>query len=343
MEIQDIYTTNELSLEICDFIHLPNFLNLTVKKKLQPLFINQNNDLYILNNNLKPGSIIFTDNHYMPSFFKHFEHIHIPFFLVSANSDRSCPYYKSTEKCETILNNPNLIKWFSVNVAINHPKLIPIPIGIPRTIPKIYENGNGIEKYMGWDASVKINDVKNLLVNTISTEVKDFNEIIKQNFLKHKPEFLYSRMTLENSDNPFHDYKEIRRVIIKSLQKNNFALQTDIIPFENYYQELSNYKVCLSLPGAGLDCYRTWESMYLGVVPIVLKTPGMEELFTNLPVILLEYHELEYLTPQRVYEEYITILKKIFTNKINFNKLKLCYWIELIKTTKINYILENFY
>ena len=83
--------------------------------------------------------------------------------------------------------------------------------------------------------------------------------------------------------------------------------------------------------------------MYLGVVPIVLKTPGMEELFTNLPVILLEYHELEYLTPQRVYEEYITILKKIFTNKINFNKLKLCYWIELIKTTKINYILENFY
>jgi hypothetical protein len=38
---------------------------------------------------------------------------------------------------------------------------------------------------------------------------------------------------------------------------------------------LSEYKFVLSPPGNGLDTHRTWEAMYLGVVPIVKDSSAM--------------------------------------------------------------------
>ena len=42
-----------------------------------------------------------------------------------------------------------------------------------------------------------------------------------------------------------------------------------------YYQQLSNSSVffTLSPPGFGLDVHRTWEALYLGLIPIVWKSP----------------------------------------------------------------------
>ena len=43
------------------------------------------------------------------------------------------------------------------------------------------------------------------------------------------------------------------------------------IPAPEYYADLSSHYYVLSPPGAGPDCHRHWETIYMGSVPIVLR------------------------------------------------------------------------
>jgi hypothetical protein len=54
-----------------------------------------------------------------------------------------------------------------------------------------------------------------------------------------------------------------------------------------HYQAIRNSQFVISPPGAGPDCYRTWESIYLGSNPVVMKNswPFEKE---NLPVTAIE-------------------------------------------------------
>lgn len=56
---------------------------------------------------------------------------------------------------------------------------------------------------------------------------------------------------------------------------------------KKYREMLSNSAFVLSPPGNGADCHRTWEAMYLGAIPIVLKKywPFGNK---NLPVLAVE-------------------------------------------------------
>lgn len=50
---------------------------------------------------------------------------------------------------------------------------------------------------------------------------------------------------------------------------------------------LDSYFV-ISPPGNGLDCHRTWEAIYLGCVPVVLRSSLSEEFTTNLPILVVD-------------------------------------------------------
>lgn len=52
------------------------------------------------------------------------------------------------------------------------------------------------------------------------------------------------------------------------------------------YKYLSTIKFVFSPHGAGLDCYRTYEALYLGSYPIV-KTSSLDVLYENLPVLIV--------------------------------------------------------
>ena len=49
---------------------------------------------------------------------------------------------------------------------------------------------------------------------------------------------------------------------------------------------MSRYVV--SPPGNGWDCLRTWESVLFGAIPIVLSSPGMADLYSNSPVMVVD-------------------------------------------------------
>jgi hypothetical protein len=61
---------------------------------------------------------------------------------------------------------------------------------------------------------------------------------------------------------------------------------------EAYYASLANHKFVLSPEGLGADCYRHWESLYLGTIPIVRTSQTMTN-FAELPILFTDdYSEI---------------------------------------------------
>lgn len=61
--------------------------------------------------------------------------------------------------------------------------------------------------------------------------------------------------------------------------------------FRPYLETLATYKYAISPPGNGIDCHRIWECIYLGVIPIVLRSTFTERLDRVFPCVLLDKWE----------------------------------------------------
>lgn len=67
-----------------------------------------------------------------------------------------------------------------------------------------------------------------------------------------------------------------------------------------YYANMRRHRFVLSPEGTGVDCYRHWEALYLGAIPIVMTSPTMTE-YADLPILFTEdYSEIteDYLEEQ---------------------------------------------
>jgi hypothetical protein len=63
------------------------------------------------------------------------------------------------------------------------------------------------------------------------------------------------------------------------------------LPVEQYLAEMAEHEFVLSPEGCGLDCYRNWEAIYLGTVPVLPKSTFSDYLAdAGLPVAQLENH-----------------------------------------------------
>lgn len=265
---------------------------------------------------MKPNSIIFADTLWLDRF-ELFNKIQVPFVLITAEADVTIPYnnyHKKIDCCYSVLDNPLLVKWFSINVDFSHPKLIPIPIGLPKHIPFIVNEGSG---YMGW--------VVSFMINQVSDVISKRKVNIQENLSKKDKKLLYTRMTVENSDNCFHAKEGIRREAMTILS-SRFEIPTDLVKWEDYITELTNHKFCLSLPGKGMDCYRTWEALTFGVIPIVIRTPHMDSIYNDLPVLIVD--DVTVITKEFLESQFDSLTSNM--NRYNFNKMTSSYWIDLI-------------
>jgi hypothetical protein len=108
------------------------------------------------------------------------------------------------------------------------------------------------------------------------------------------------------------------------------------------YERNRQYPFWLSPRGGGLDCHRTWEALYLDIIPIVWNN-SLNVLYENLPVVIInDYKELN---QTFLYEKLNEISeKKLSTEKIyQYEKLRHAYWRRLIldksrhgKTTSVH-------
>lgn len=141
-------------------------------------------------------------------------------------------------------------------------------------------------------------------------------EVINKCSKNVKNKLLYLNFSLNTNPN--------RTIIMNKLLEKNFVKNNNL-PWKDYIQELSEYKFCISPQGNGIDCHRTWECLYLGVIPIVEKSTVMNA-FNDLPILFVENYDnitIEYLNS--IYEE------EFKNKKFNLEKLDLMYWDKKIK------------
>lgn len=88
-----------------------------------------------------------------------------------------------------------------------------------------------------------------------------------------------------------------------------------------YLSEVSNTKFVLSPPGWGIDCFRTWESILFGAIPIVAYSKTLQGLYDESPVYV-KYNWTEPLT-----EDMLLDFKPSVTDK---RVVLAQYWFDLI-------------
>lgn len=186
-----------------------------------------------------------------------------------------------------------IIHWFGKNVLIEHPKITPIPIGLE----DLHRYGTGI--------------------------TSEFGKLSKKNPRKNSKIFY---------DFKVNTNKEERGLALEFLKKSPLAETQDYkLPPYFYHKKLQSYKFVASPPGAGRECHRTWEAIYLNTVPIVKKS-YCEEYFSKAgaPIWVVEnWEDIEGVDLDKKYNEIM--------QKKNESVLWMDYWINIINSKRNGY------
>ena len=81
--------------------------------------------------------------------------------------------------------------------------------------------------------------------------------------------------------------------IREKFEKLKYATVDSRVSYDIYCQQILNHKFMICPQGNGVDCHRNWEVLYLKRVPIMKRTPYLEELYKDYPVLWVnDYAEI---------------------------------------------------
>jgi len=180
------------------------------------------------------------------------------------------------------LKPPCIKTWFARNTEIERPDLIPIPIGIENE----GEGCSGDAEFMSHIRVAKL-PPRNLVYLNVNTRTNPKEREPCVEILKDKPFVVY---------------------------------QPNRISFHEYCSEASSCIFVASPPGNGMDCYRTWEALFMGLIPIVKRNSNMESFSNTRMLIIDDWNELNSL-----------MLLGFKDKAYSDDETKLSYWIERIK------------
>jgi hypothetical protein len=134
----------------------------------------------------------------------------------------------------------NVLHWFAQNVLLERSDLTPIPIGLER---------QGI---------VAERDI----VGSMLLQLQQGRPM--------RQKWCYLNI------NPATNDRERKKVLQRLRWKLHFVTtRTRRIAYPKYLSEMAAHRFVVSPPGNGVDCHRTWESLYLGSIPIVKASTAM--------------------------------------------------------------------
>jgi len=89
------------------------------------------------------------------------------------------------------------------------------------------------------------------------------------------------------------------------------------------------FRFAISPPDNGWDCYRTWEAIWLGVIPIVIRTgTSFDRLFDELPVLLVDdYADVTLALLDATYDAFEA-------RDFDLSKLTAAHWFKKIRRAK---------
>lgn len=241
--------------------------------------------------------------------------LNTPFILIMASNDDHCtPYLYHPcrspvlkEKSNRLLESPNLLMLYAKNPCVEHPKIFPIPIG-----PK-------------WQFRTT-----QFFGEPKATHMKIYNRLClepRKRMLdtKSKPNLVYLNFSTNTTNAPLYSsHRNIRKTVLDSCKKRFDYV--DNVPFEIYMEKLSTYKFSVSPPGRGIDAHRTWESIMVGTIPIISKSP-MNTVFESIPVIIIGDNDWDSVTTEFLESEYIRILEKEYDFDICYTQ----FWDNILR------------
>ena len=238
-----------------------------------------------------------------------------PIILVTAESD-----WSPTAEFGHLLEDPLIFHWFCQNSMLPapHPRLSPIPIGLDNPIYRLFERRFGfLMDQLAGKASLDFSFSQNPPGNQarFCKAVAANREMIGRKPLRVL--CAYSKRSLPD-----------RAAASRALSGKPFAMIAErVIPQAEYWNLHAEFGFEVSPPGNGLDCFRTWENLALGTIPIVRSSP-LDQLYREhgFPVaIVSDWEEITEARLERWNEELVPLLGEIQPQLSND------YWTGLIR------------
>lgn len=105
-----------------------------------------------------------------------------------------------------------------------------------------------------------------------------------------------------NDEHHFLQLAPIRPLVRCLLGSRPWVTVAQDLPLGAYAADLGRAKFVLSPPGYGWDCYRTYEAIAMGAIPIVQRTALASDVCAGLPVLLVD--DWREVTPERLRREW---------------------------------------
>ena len=225
----------------------------------------------------------------------------LPFFVEKILPDVTAHFILITHKgdinitkdFEYLAANPKIIHWFAQNCDFEHPKITPLPIGLENQA--LHNVGN----------------------------TADFKKLSK----KKRNYVSKIVVALNLSTNPDKRYPCYRAF----WKKPNAVFINNITSSSIYRKTILQYMFIASPEGNGIDCHRTWEAIYLGLVPVV-NNNYLNRYFASLglPIICVD----EWETFSQKTEQELSLLYEQTMKNSNTQSAYYDYWEKLINKYK---------
>ena len=142
-----------------------------------------------------------------------------------------------------------------------------------------YLNNPFLIRWYGQNINVTHHKLKSIPIGIANESwphgnVNEFLEIINEENKKEKMVYVNFEITNLN-----------RNTCLSELSKFDLYLE-EKKPFKEYLRELSKSYFVVSPEGNGIDCHKTWESLYLMTIPIVTKSVNIDQ-YRNLPILVI--------------------------------------------------------
>jgi len=188
---------------------------------------------------------------------------------------------------------PSILKWYANNATTISPRVQGIPIGLPPLTAQFNpQDGTTALEKRQW-------------VERLQAKEKDIDNLVYVNHSNHTNPTLRSDV-----------YSLFSRVPWATCKGGSTR-----IPYPEYIEDTHSHKYVVCPEGAGIDCHRVWESLYLGTTPIVKRSIAMSY-FEELPIIFVD--TFEEVNPKFLEEE----SQKIYNKSLEM--LDMSYWADMI-------------
>lgn len=162
-------------------------------------------------------------------------------------------------------------------------------------------------------ASNTTNETPGLSALPLGLENRHKNKLGKLKYFPKHPSLvnLHSKKNLVVSSFNVSTNPNLRANIAETLRQSRHGHRSNFMKQGQYFNLVRESFFVISPPGNGIDCHRTWESLYLGAIPVVLQGCLAKSIVESLPILEVESYDrfCEY-TDLELLEQFYELSKK---------------------------------